>query len=182
MNLTNEKAMEIIKGLPMFQNILKKSEEHESMKNQRQSDINERLALLENHPAESSKQETEASASRAKIVKFKQAYFDALNEGRAIERRHNAERFQFETTLGLLENRLRRSAPQRFFDRLEEIEAEIKLNSRGPFSHTDINLETRVCTSQELRDAQTRAEELMREREEINRRILEEYGYGNEGE
>ena len=182
MNISNEKVIEVIKGLPVFQDIFKQAEEKEAVKNQRMTDIQDRLELLENRHAEISKRQVESLKNAEKVKKCKQALQDALEECSALARQCIAEDFLLETRLGTLENRLRKSAPQAYYDRLEEIEEELqRLYGKNTFN-SDINVRRGVCGSKDFRDTRARAEELRCERDVINKKIFEEYGLEDTGD
>lgn len=182
MNVTNEKVLEVIKNLPMFQDLLQKTAEVENLRAQRRVDISGLKILKENRRAQISERAVILEASIKNVRACEEALRAAREKQSAINRKCIAEDFQYETQLATVENRLRQSCPQWIYDRIEEIDKELdRLYGTKTFS-SEMDLLRAKNDSVEYKAAVARAEELRKERDQLNRKIYDDYGYSEEEE
>lgn len=178
-NVSNDRVMDAIKKSPIFSQIIEGYNKKEEEKEQRQADIPALKAVMQSHREANARQAPESAEAREKILQCQKALELAKEEAGELHRKHSAESYEYEKKRGELEHRLRQSAPKQWYDRLDQIRDEMNALSQRKFTATEFDLRRGRATSPDLRDANIRMEELLRERDEINRKILEEEGEDN---
>ena len=176
--LNENKVLSMLKTVPGVQAILRQAEEKEALYASRGADVAEYLSLRKAKREADLRRDVEAAKNSAKIKQCLDALDLAKKEGTKLNLKYDTERHKYQTRLGELEGRLRLSAPEAWLARLSAIQTEIDDLTNKKFLSTTAHLDGRI-SNPEMTEARQRVNELIQERDQINRDILEKEG-GNE--
>ena len=178
--LSESKIVSMLKTVPGVQAILRQAEQKEALTASRADDVREYHELNKAKREADRRREVESAKIGAKIKSRREALEATKKEGEALERECTAQRNVYETRRGELEHRLRQSAPEEWKARLEEIQDEIDRLSKNRYKADEIDLKHNRALSPEMDAANIRMTELLKERDQINKDILEKEGGENE--